>query len=251
MTKVLFKKNSDNRKIGADTAFTYSEKSTCPDNCQLKNNGCYADGWPVTLHWNSVSSGNTPNHYEWEDFILQLRALPKRKLFRYGVAGDLPGTNNRIDTEKLNDMVKASSRIRGFAFTHKPVGFGNFGESMEMLTARANNTKAIKDANENGFCINLSADNIQQADHLFSLKIAPVVCVVPDDAPDRFKTPEGNHVIVCLNEKDENMTCDKCGLCSVSSRKAIIAFRAHGNRGKKVSNRIREQERVYLNVVAA
>jgi hypothetical protein len=49
-------KNSTNRKTGK-IYVTTSSNSTCPD-CPFKNNnGCYACGGPLRIHWNKVSIG--------------------------------------------------------------------------------------------------------------------------------------------------------------------------------------------------
>ena len=36
---------------------TTSSKNTCPDSCQLKGNGCYAEVGRVNIHWQKVSNG--------------------------------------------------------------------------------------------------------------------------------------------------------------------------------------------------
>ena len=247
MTTVLFKADTDNRKTG-HIAASYTEKSTCPDACKLKNNGCYADGHPVARHWHKVGNPDerTKSHFDWDNFCLQVQALPKGKMFRHNVAGDLPGENNSIDRTKLDKLVSAAARVKGFTFTHKPVGMGPIGESAKQQLERASNSNAIKLANESGFTINLSADDMSQADYLAELNIGPVVTVVGMDAPRHMKTPEGRNVIVCPNEEDKNMTCERCRLCANSKRKAIIAFRAHGFRKHKVTARV--NERVHLKV---
>lgn len=243
--KVLFNEFSSNKKLGYGVASSYMERRTCPDTCQLKGNECYAEGYPVKIHWDNLSNGiDKPGHYEFDDFLSKLKSLPKGKLFRNSVAGDLPGENNKINIKMLNGLVDACRRLTGFGYTHKPVGWGDVGESPAMQELRSSNTEAVRFANENGFTINLSADSLQQADYLKSLEIGPVVSVVSMDHPRHSKTAEGNHVIVCPNEMDKAITCDKCLLCTKASRKAIVAFRAHGVRKHKLSKRLKEK--VYL-----
>lgn len=244
--KVMFLPFTGNRKLGRTSAASYTHNSTCPDNCSLKSNGCYAEGGPTAIHWNALNRGeHKDTHYNWEEFLIQLKGnLGKNQLYRHNTAGDLPGDNNVIDSSMLNDLVEASSYGNGFTYTHKPVGWGEIGESSEMQRIRGLNTAAIKRANEMGFTINLSADDLCQADYLHSLGVGPVVSVVPIDHPRHSKTPEGRHVIVCPNEEDNKITCDRCKLCAVPIRKAVIAFRAHGVKRNKVSNNIKE--RVHL-----
>jgi hypothetical protein len=93
---------------------------------------------------------------------------------------------------------------------------------------------AIYLANCEGFTINLSANSLRHADELAALKIAPVAVVVAEDAPAKFKTPEGRDVVVCLNET-QRLTCLECQLCAVPTRKSIVGFRAHGQAKALVS----------------
>jgi len=163
--------------------------------------------------------------------------LPPHQLFRYGTAGDLPGYGVVVDHQQLNQLVEANkkARAKGFAYTHKPVGY----QGQALI-----NAQAIYAANRSGFRINLSADSLSQADELADMGIAPVVVVVPSDAPLKQKTPKGRSVIVCPAErKDEDgdpiIQCDRCQLCS-KERRTIVAFRAHGTRKKAVDRKLRK-----------
>lgn len=251
-TKVLFNTKSSNRKLGKNTASSYTQKSTCPDNCSLKNNGCYADGYPVAFHWNSLDKKtNEKSHYDWSSFLNQVKSLKSGTLFRHNVAGDLPGENNKIDRVMFRNLVDACKNVKAFTFTHKPVGWP-LSNSYNDIKVFGSNTESIKEANTiaksgYGITVNLSADSLEQADYLYDLKIGPVVVVVPTDTDRYMKTPGGRHVIVCPNEIDKDFTCDKCRLCANAKRKAIIAFRAHGARKNHVSSVV--SGKVKLNVV--
>jgi hypothetical protein len=94
------------------------------------------------------------------------------------------------------------------------------------------NVRAIQQANQNGFTVNLSADSISEADQLTALDIGPVVVVVSEDRKHSFRTPAGNKVVICPNVKNPKLTCEKCGFCQKADRRNIIAFPVHGN-GKK------------------
>lgn len=202
---------------------TYSDRSTCPDACAFKGAGCYAEGGNTRMHWDKNTNKS------WETMIAGIRLLPKRQLWRHNVAGDLPGENNRIDVRLLAELVEANRGKGGFTFTHKPVDLDNWRV----------NAQAVYAANKSGFTINLSADSLADADRKASLGIGPVVVVLPEDAPDKQKTPEGRSVIVCPAQRKElDMQCDRCQLCAKTERKAIIGFRAHGAGKKKVSLRV-------------
>nr|WP_051237497.1 hypothetical protein [Ottowia thiooxydans] len=79
--------------------------------------------------------------------------MPKRQLWRYGQAGDLPGDGVRIDADALEQIVHANRGRNGFAYTHySPLD--------------PHNARAIAKANAQGLTINLSANTLAHADEL-------------------------------------------------------------------------------------
>lgn len=213
--------SSTNKKTGPMPVVT-SSRATCPDSCPLKSNGCYADSMPLAGRWNEVTDGR--RGFTFDEFLnrLKLYARPNA-LWRYGQAGDLPGEGDKINRKQLAAIVRVnkSRKARGFTFTHKPV------------IDNKTNANAIKSANANGFTINLSADNLKEADSLAALNIAPVVTLAPKDAPEKFTTPQGRKIVVCPAQSRDDVRCIDCGLCARADRETIIAFRAHANNWKK------------------
>jgi hypothetical protein len=213
---------SGNSKTGPMLVTTQSE-DTCPTSCPLKGSGCYASYGPIKLHWDRVSSGERSKN--WDSFLNAIRQQQKGAMWRLSQAGDLPGKGNRIDTRRLSQIVDANRGRKGFTYTHKPL--------------TKTNQAAIKDANERGFTINLSADNLAEADKKAALGIAPVVVVVPENPAEwPKKTPEGRPVVVCLHTT-KGLTCTQCGLCAVAGRKSIVAFPAHGTGKRRVEAVVR------------
>lgn len=176
----------------------------------------------MRAHWSRVPERGLT----WSDFCAEVSALPPKQLWRHNEAGDLPGEDQRIDSGKLFLLVVANMGRRGFTFTHKPV----LGRTSMLRHNRA----AVTVANLHGFTVNLSADSLVEADKLAALGVAPVVVVVPSDAPRRLRTPAGRHVVLCPAETHE-LTCDECRLCASRTRKSIVGFRAHGQMRKHVS----------------
>jgi hypothetical protein len=207
---------SSNQKTGPIPVST-SSANTCPDVCPFKKNGCYADSGPLAFHWMKVTKGERGGSLE--AFTKAIKAFPKGQLWRHNQAGDLMGENNTIDAEGLRAIVKANKGRKGYTYTHKPM--------------TEENQALVKEANENGFTINLSGNNLKHADKLKALGIAPVTAIVPENAPDKGVTPEGNRWIACPAQTRENVSCASCKLCSVSNRGIIIAFKAHGTSKKK------------------
>lgn len=211
---------SGNEKTGCIPVSTTS-KSTCPKRCTLSSNGCYAESGPISLHWRKVSDGSRGT--DLQNFCTALRGLPKHQLWRYAQAGDLPGNGHRIYKEDLGLLVHANRGRLGFGYTHYDPRVPQ-------------NAEAIKEANQNGFTINLSAETIAEADEYVALGIAPVAVILPIDQAASFKTPAGNHVIVCPASLGTT-TCAICAICSVADRKSIVGFPAHGS-GKAKAQKV-------------
>jgi len=168
-----------------------------------------------------VTSGKRGKAFN--EFLLDILALPVDQLWRHNEAGDLPGKGDCIDPEKLVQLVTANHGKRGFTYTHKPV------------LNNSENSEAVKQSNENGFTVNLSADSLEEADQLKELGIAPVVVVLPEDQSKPLETPAGNRVAICPNFLKRGITCSTCQLCQKATRKAMIGFPLHGS-GKKHFN---------------
>lgn len=216
---------SGNRKTGK-IPVSITGKESCPDACSLKDNGCYANYGILRYHWHNFKS------ITWKQFIRQIKSLPDNQLWRHNQAGDLMGSNDKIDAIKLKELVKANSGKKGFTYTHYPL--------------TAHNKKLIKYSNDNGFVINLSADSLHHADKLMEANVGPVVTILPSsfnkqkdeslkDYKKRIKglkTDKGHDVIVCP-AYNEHITCETCKLCAMKQR-PIIAFPAHGSGKGKV-----------------
>lgn len=215
---------STNSKLGIGVAAITSDKKTCPDSCPLKNNGCYASFGPLNIHWNKISNGE--RGYSWNILLQNIEKLPTNYKLRYGQAGDLPGKNETIDSKKLSQLAETvqKKKLKAWAYTHK--------------TLNKSNVNKIKKANEMGFCINASADNLTEADEAMD-KGLPTVVVLPSDAPDVTSTAKGRKVIVCPSQTKQGKTCSDCMLCAKRDRKFVIGFKAHGVSKRKVENLIK------------
>jgi len=217
---------SGNVKTGPIPVST-SAASTCPDACPLKSKGCYASaGGPLALHWRKVSEEGRGD--DWATFVSRISALPSGQLWRHNQAGDLPGKNNAIDTDMLAELASANVGKMGWTYTHKPVvGDGN---------VETCNRAAVRQANARGFTVNLSADNLQEADELKAADCGPVVVVLPADSLLSMTTPAGHKVVVCPAQRPESKaTCATCGLCQ-RQRSVIVGFLAHGNQARAASS---------------
>jgi len=221
MTNYFITKKSTNKKTGPIPVST-TGRDTCPNSCPFKGNGCYAEGYPLKGRWDEVTDGRRGGSLD--DMCATIATLPDGQLWRHNQAGDLPGNGHLIRKRDLQKIVKANAGKKGFTFTH-------YRAEIE------NNTNAIREANRNGFTINLSANDLNHADDLIDKEIGPVVVVLPADFAGRqTKTPNGHKVAQCPATYKET-TCADCGLCAVRDRKVIVGFPAHGN-GKRKANEI-------------
>lgn len=220
--RFYFVAESGNRKVGK-IPVTTSPKQTCGD-CPLKGE-CYANNGPLAILWNGITKGI--RGYTWNQLVTFVESLPLGQFWRHDQAGDLvrQRNSNRINVTALKQLVDANRGKKGYTYTHAPLN--------------AHNRKAIAYANANGFTVNLSSNNIGQADEYAKLGIGPVVTILPQDAPHiGNRTPEGRVITVCPAQTQENVSCDDCRLCQVVNRKAIVGFLAHGISKNRLSEKV-------------
>jgi hypothetical protein len=217
---------SGNAKLGGMPASSTSRVS-CPTRCSFYGKGCFAEQGHTAFHWRDVGTKGD----DWTTFCRKVRTIPRGQTWRHNVAGDLPmdpRRPGRIDANMLGQLVAANRGKRGFTFTHHAIDDRDSSDSVALPSLW--NRTMIGAANAMGFTVNLSADSLEQADAYAKLGCGPVVVVIPSTAPVRLKTPEGRRVTVCPAETEARLTCSECELCMLPGRKAIIGFRAHGNR---------------------
>lgn len=222
MERIHFTLKSDNSKTGK-IPVSGQQSNTCPATCAFRQSGCYAKYGPVRVHWDRLNRGESG--LTWKQFLGQIVALPLGQIWRWGMFGDFKHKTGQINAGRLSELTEANRGKSGFGYTHHEVLSGPHAES---------NRAAIKTANQNGFTVNLSGNNVEHADKLKALGIAPVVSVVPQDSPNSFATPGGNKIIVCPAQTRDDMTCAICQLCSKASRSIIIGFKPHGSGAKYV-----------------
>lgn len=210
--KIHFIKQSANSKTGP-IPVTYSQRETCPESCPHYRADCYAEDYYTRLSWDKVAArGGSLG-----ELCESVAALPAGQLWRFNVAGDLPGAGEAVDAAALGQIVAANAGRRGFTYTHK--------KSPDALHWAGHATRW-------GFTVNLSADDAGEADLLAEADAGPVVAIVPTDTPEKSYTPAGRTIIVCPAQSRDGVTCETCGLCAIADRTVIIGFRAHGSRAR-------------------
>jgi hypothetical protein len=209
---------SSNSKLGGLPATTTS-KDSCPITCSYNpasgGSGCYASYGPSEWQWRKLDDPNNDKALDIHQLAERLSRLRKHTLFRHNQAGDLPGNGLEINPTELELLVDACGHADGFGFSHYRPDIGD-------------NAALILAANQGGLTINMSAENLTQADGLVALGIGPVVVALPAGQRKAMKTPAGNHVAICPTYLDDRVTCASCGICQKVDRRSVVGFPAHG-----------------------
>ena len=196
-----------------------TERDSCPTDCAMRAE-CYAASGPLALHWAAVSNGTRGT--DWGQFTQAIAALPEGQLWRHNQAGDLPQANGSVDAVKLGQLVAANAGRRGFTYSHH---------------RDAASIGWIRHANAWGFTVNLSANDLADADYLADQNAGPVVVVVPSTTTANTTTPAGRSVVICPATQRDDVSCATCQLCQ-RQRTAIVAFPAHGTRHRVINLRL-------------
>ncbi len=237
MSKFLITKRSQNRVTGP-IMVTTSPRKTCPSACPFRKTSdsdqaglCYAEhGMLGGFLWTKLDDllvgGSFQNGaikvHSLEELCNSIRSLPKGTIWRHNQAGDLPTKDGEtIDVAELDCLVAANDNKQGFTYTHFDV------------INNENNCEAVKSANDNGFTINLSANDLEHADQLSETNAGPVTVVVPASQTMNTLTPNGVKVVVCPARVRENVTCATCRLCA-RQRDFVIGFPALGRNQHKL-----------------
>lgn len=209
---------STNVKTGPIPVST-TAKDSCPTDCAMRS-ACYAASGPLALHWAAVSAGTRGT--SWGQFTQAIAALPTGQLWRHNQAGDLPQIDGTVDAVKLGQLVQANIGRRGFTYSHH---------------RDAASLAWIKHANAWGFTVNLSANDLRDADTLADTGAGPVVVVLPSTQNENTTTPAGRRVVVCPATQRDDVSCATCQLCQ-RQRTTIVGFPAHGTRKRIIDIKV-------------
>ena len=125
-------------------------------------------------------------------------------------------------TKSIAALPAANAGKRGFTYSHH---------------RDAASIDWIRHANAWGFTVNLSANDLNDADYLADQNAGPVVVVLPSTQNENLKTPAGRPVVVCPATQRDDVSCATCQLCQ-RQRAAIVGFPAHGSRHRVINLRL-------------
>jgi hypothetical protein len=214
----LFTKQSQNAKTGP-LPVVMASASSCPSTCKMLGNGCYAESGPTAIHWRKLPTNDRA--LDLDGLCRAVKQLPRRQLWRYGTAGDLPSV-----PAELIQLDQANGGRPVIAYTHRRGA--DWYALLRTLTMN----------------VNLSADSVDEADELAATGL-PVVVVLPSTATaGPYYTPAGRKIAVCpaTQTKPDGSPRTTCALCQVCSKPrnggVIIGFPAHGARKNVVNRRL-------------
>lgn len=212
---------STNKKTGK-IAVSTSSKVTCPISCKFRpenGGGCYAASGPLNLHWIAVT--NNKRGVSFSEFCKQLKNIEDGRMFRHNQAGDLFADGEIINRDFMAKLTASVKHLRGFTYTHHPLN--------------EQNVETLKQANQQGFTVNVSTESEAAADAAIANGLPAVMVVNSDESRRHWHTEGGNVVQVCPAQLRDEVTCKSCKLCQKRGCKVVIAFKAHGT-GKKKAN---------------
>lgn len=206
----------------------------CSDGCKLKGNGCYAENFPLALHWARQQLGLTDRSCTWDALLMALRNVMFGMAIRIWEAGDFPMLpDGTIDIQSVLQMKNAVRGKRAFGYTHHTKLFPAF-------------VAAVQLSRQDGFTINLSIDGDENhLDQVMSRGLPAVIAVPSTETRRQWRTAGGYRVRVCpydLTRETNNVTqCDRCMLCHTRPADMAIAFPAHGTRYKTADAALQPQ----------
>lgn len=227
---------SSNLKTG-NIIQSYSNRSTCPNRCPLKGNGCYADSYHTSRQWDRCNDEGDKRYIaNGHDLTLDLMSAvaihvkrgEKSILFRHNVAGDIAlPDSDVIDDERLNTIAESCNKVSlilnnvklmGYTYTHCNPSIGNI--------------KKVKNAQSKGFIVNFSCETIEEVKKVKSTDCNAVMTSVNPDETIKSLKKEGIKSLQCPAQTNEGMNCKKCKLCA-RARDVVIIFAIHGNGSNK------------------
>ena len=212
---------SSNSKTGP-IPVSSSQRSTCSPSCPFLKNGCYGENYPMKFHWDKLDSGE--RGVPAAEFFRLIAALPPAQLWRHNQVGDLVATAaGKISRRFLRGLIAANHGRRGYTYTHHRLDLGE-------------NLALIRQANRQGFTVNVSTETEAAADRAIAAGLPAVVAVPSTETRLAWNTPAGHRVVVCPAQRDgSTVDCATCQLCHKRPAGLIVAFLAHGTSKAKAN----------------
>lgn len=236
MQGALYVQGSHNKKLSADGKVdcTYTSiQKTCPETCELKDNGCYASQSYVGI----VNSRLTK-----EASNLSTLEIARAEAFvidnSYG-GGDIP-TNRHMRIHVSGD----SRTVKGSKLINSAVGrWKKRGDGTNKVWSYTHAWKKIPAKIWSNVSMLASVDKPSDVKEARELGYAPAI-VVPDFKNDKafYLDETDTKWLPCPAQTKDKVTCASCKLCMRSDflykNNIGIAFAVHGVRSEKLKRRL-------------
>ena len=242
MTKVIakFVADSANRKISSKehkVSTTYASiKASCPNTCELKDQGCYAQSGLMNIHL--IPLDKNAKHFTPDSVAVQEARLIESSFEGGNIPQDgakggrdlrIHGFGDARTKRAAKRLGKAATnwRKRGggsvWTYTHawKNVSRELWGKDVSIL-ASVDNKEELNAARAQGYA----------------------VCTVVPEFKNGAKVWEENgfKFLPCPAQINKDMTCVKCRLCFrdefLAKNNYVISFAAHGTGTSKIKKRL-------------
>ncbi len=236
MQGAIYVQGSHNTKLSADGKVdcTYTSiQKTCPDTCELKDTGCYAQqsyvGMVNSRLTKEASGLSTLEIARAEASVIDSSyrggKVPSNRHMRVHVSGD----SKTIKGSRLINSAVGRWKKRGdgtnkvWSYTHAWRKIPAKIWSNVSMLASVDKSSDVKEAREQGY--------------------APAI-VVPEFKSDKAFAIEGTDTkwIPCPAQTKDKVTCASCKLCMRSEflyqNNMGIAFSVHGSRSEKLKRRL-------------
>lgn len=235
MRGAIYVEKSANTKLAGSSGrvdATYASiKKSCPDTCELRNKGCYAQSSYVGMIVNRLdrrAKGQTPfgiarAEAKAIDQAYSGRKIPSNTFLRLHVSGDSRTVKGTRVLSKAVSRWKKRGGAKAYSYTHawQNVPRKDWGEVSVLA----------------------SVANVQEAERAYKKGYAPAL-VVPTHPGSKSYKLNGSDItwIPCPAQTKENVGCSDCRLCMndayLVEAKRGITFAAHGINKEKLKKHL-------------
>lgn len=235
MRGAIYVEKSGNTKLAGKSGrldATYASiKKSCPDSCELKDKGCYAQSSFVGMIVNRLdrlAKGQTPlgiarAEAKAIDQAYGGRKIPKNTILRLHVSGDSRTVKGTRVLSKAVSRWKSRGGMIAYTYTHA--------------------WQNVPRREWAGISTLASVANIAEAERALEIGYAPAI-VVPEHLDTKSYKLDGSDItwIPCPAQTKDDVGCSDCKLCArdqylIDSRHGI-AFAAHGINKNKIKRRL-------------
>ncbi len=228
---MLAVEKSGNKKTGYTSA-TYAPIASCPMDCALKDNGCYAQAGPCAIHVNRLDK-KAVNKTPLQIARIESKAIDKLsgiRPLRLHVSGDCRTTKAALELAMAADRYKAKYGSSVWTYTHawQKIPRAAWG-SISVLASCETLIDSLQ-AMEKGYASALIVSDFDE-------------CKIPIAQIDKLGFLIEVTMKPCPAQIKENVTCNGCRICWDDTRllktKTIVCFLPHGAKAKTVKELIK------------